>query len=107
MLLVAVTEAAPLFVARKSASPVTTVMAVSLLLFVTGSLMGELLEARFVSVAASAGALKIKLKLVPAPFVSVAMVGHVTTPLLLTPPPALTIERPGGNASLTTTLVAV
>src|SRR5688500_6875338 len=100
MLLVAVTEAGPLFVVRKSACPVTKVITVSLLLFVKGSLLGELLEASFVNVATSAGALKTKVKLVPAPLVRNAIAGQVTTPLLLAPPPALTIEMPGGKVSL-------
>src|SRR5687768_16541404 len=82
--------------------------AVPLLLVAMLSAVVDMLETILVRLAALLGAVRVTVKFVTAPFVKVAMVGQVTAPLLLVPPPvALTKTVFAGSTSLTTMFEAV
>ena len=91
-----------------SADGLTVVMTGGVVLLVSvGSGVEFVTLAKFVNVPV-AGAVMTSVKLVEPPLASVAMVGHVTAPLLLVPPlVALTNETPAGKVSDVMMFVAV
>src|SRR5208282_5821863 len=106
-LLVALINAGPLLPMPTSATGVTVVMTGTLVLFVRlGSPVGELAVAMLVS-EPLAGAVTVTVTLLIWPLIRLPRF-HVTVPELFTPPPeALTKLTPAGNASVTTTPLAL
>ena len=111
-MLVAATVAGPVLVVFTSAMARTAVMTLALsavpsLLAALGSMEVAVLSAMFVS-EPLAGAATVTVKLVVKPATKFVIVGQITVPLLLVPPPeALTKVALVGNRSLTMTLVAL
>jgi hypothetical protein len=105
-LLVAAIVGWPLLPAAKSATGVTVVVTGGLVLLITFvSRVGEPTVAVLVSVPL-AGAVTVTVRLLVWPAIKFPS-GQLTTPLLLTPPGALTNVTPAGKLSVTTTLLAV